>query len=302
MTGTQGIQPRHLSGPILNRLSGAVGEVFFVDNSGNSKAFPSGGSRRKPFATITQALSHCRDNRNDVVFVLPGHAETIAAAAGIVFNKIGVSVIGVGGINERPTLTYSAAAGDVDVTAANVTLENFSFVSAVADVVAAVDVGAKDFVLRNCSFTEGTDLNFLVCVQTAASNACDGLTIEDCTFIVPDAANTECIELVGAADKVTIQNNTIRGAFLVSAISAITAASTNLNILNNRIVNTQTTDIAGLIDLVAACTGFIHGNVCFHGYTTDITGSIDGDSCVLGENLVANVIAERGGAFGTASA
>ena len=78
------------------------GEVFFVNNSsvlakggvGGSNGNP--GTYTKPFSTIEGALNHVsvRASRGDVIFCMPGHAETISSATALNMDKNGVALIG----------------------------------------------------------------------------------------------------------------------------------------------------------------------------------------------------------------
>ena len=58
---------------------GTGGKIFWV---GNRSDLPAGdGSKPEyPLSTINAALAKCVSGRNDVVYVLPGHAENISAA------------------------------------------------------------------------------------------------------------------------------------------------------------------------------------------------------------------------------
>ncbi len=290
-----------LEAKMLNEVQkyafGTGGKVFYVDNSGNPKF----DLETAPYATITLALAQCVANRGDVILVRRGHAETLSAAAGIAITKAGVSIIGQGRGASRPTITMGTSAlVDIDIDAADVTIDNIVFVANFLNIAAAIDVNAKNFTIRNCHFREGTNLNFLKCIITAATNTTDGLLVEDNKFECPDSDNTECIELVGASDNVIIRRNYFRGDWGISCISAITAASTNLQIYDNFIANLQTTDIADIIDLVASTTGVISNNVCFHlnVTTNNHINCIDGGSCWMGVNRIQDQISSTTGQYG----
>jgi len=84
------------------------GDVFFVGNStvpqrgqvASSDSNP--GTFNRPLATLSAALGKCTANRGDIIFVKPGHIETLTAAGGITQSTAGVSVIGLGTYNTRP--------------------------------------------------------------------------------------------------------------------------------------------------------------------------------------------------------
>ena len=64
------------------------GKVFFVGDATNVKAYPNRktgsdgnrGSFLDPYATIDYAVGQCLAGRGDIIYVLPGHVEDIAAA------------------------------------------------------------------------------------------------------------------------------------------------------------------------------------------------------------------------------
>src|SRR3990167_5475254 len=130
----------------------AVGNVFFVDSGSPNRANTTANGKRpdKPFSTIDYAVGQCTANNGDVIFVAPRHTEDIPAAGTIDLDVAGIRVVGLGNGRERPTITYSAD-GDIDVDAANITLENFFIdVTGVDAVAGAIDVNAADFTLQDC--------------------------------------------------------------------------------------------------------------------------------------------------------
>src|SRR5665647_1889483 len=91
------------------------GQTFWVGNStvqmGNQRTASNGneGTFLAPLSTITYALSRCTASRGDIIYVRPGHAETISAAAGLALNKAGVAIVGLGHGSARPTITLGTA-------------------------------------------------------------------------------------------------------------------------------------------------------------------------------------------------
>ena len=68
-----------------------------------------GGNRT--FATVAAALADANvvDARGDVILVLPGHTESISSAGALTVSKSGVSIIGLGNGDARPTFTFDTA-------------------------------------------------------------------------------------------------------------------------------------------------------------------------------------------------
>ena len=149
------------------------GDIYFVD-SGASAASDTAGFGKNPdapFATLDFAVGQCTAAQGDVIYVMPGHAETVSAAAGLALDVAGITVIGLGDGADQPTVTLDTiVSADVDVDAANVTVENINFVANFADIAVVLDVNADDFTVRNCRFTAAaTNMNAKVVVQDAAA-------------------------------------------------------------------------------------------------------------------------------------
>ena len=299
-----------------------TGQVFFVGNSttvvpggttGVDAAGAYGDSPKKPFATLDYALGASTGitaGRGDTIYVLPGHAETYSAAAALVCDVAGVNIIGLGSGNNRPTFTFATEVlTDIDIDAANVKIQGLRFIGNIAALAAPIDVNAAGFTMRYCDwYCAGatTDINMTVITDANA----DDMVIEFCNFnyIASRAATaatvtntmTEVIRLVGA-DRANINNCFMNGNFTTACINGVTTASRDIQIFNNRLHNVQTTNIAGIIDLVASCDGIISYNSGFHGFVTNIATVIDPAGCAMIENYFSNVVTESGGIVGTRS-
>lgn len=118
------------------------GQVFYVGNSPvlnpNQKPASNGnrGTFLDPFSTIHYAVNTaCVSGRGDIVFVLPGHRETIADATTLTMNCGGVAVVGLGGGNLRPTLTYTTATtANIPVRSSGNSIQNFLFLNNFANI------------------------------------------------------------------------------------------------------------------------------------------------------------------------
>lgn len=235
-----------------------AGSIFFVSSVTGAAA--GGYTPDAPAATITQALALCTADKGDVIYLLPGHAETITAAAGIAIAKAGVSIIGIGTGTLQPKITFSTAAtADLDVDAANVTLENIHFTANFADITAAIDVNAAFCTIRGCRFSEtAVNMNALIWILGGAANASGGLRVENCEAHDADAANTHFISLPGTDIGDVIRNNLLYGDWGTAAIGAA-GVVVNIQIHSNRIYNAAT-DNDSCINIVSTGTGYISEN------------------------------------------
>lgn len=293
------------------------GQALWVGNSTN---IPNGcvggndgnpGTFQRPFATLQAALDNCNASEGDIVFVRPGHAETISTAAILLLNKAGVAIIGLGSGALRPTFTFTTATtANIPVTAANMAIQNLLFVANFADIASYMTATGTNapvnFLIDNCEFRDtASNLNALnVFTSNATDNSCDGLTMTNSkVFGLGSTAGSAAFELSGSIDRLTIQSN-----FFASALAAnsglilltttskvltrvlidsnrcqfvgldaatgnlmITTATTNTGIISNNFVNGLRA--IATATLVTASSGFHYYDNKYH-LTADVSGVI----------------------------
>lgn len=146
----------------LYGISGVLpytGNYFFVNEASGSDG--NTGGPQDPFATITQALSRCTANNDDVVFV----SGTVHLTAALAWSKNRTHMIGLtGGLAPGPALltvtsvaaTTGAFTPLVNVTAAGCTFQNISALSGITQAAAQVcwaeAGGNNDYIA--CSFNQ----------------------------------------------------------------------------------------------------------------------------------------------------
>lgn len=244
------------------------GQVFWVYNGtnlapqGRAGSDGNGGGFESPKATIAGALLQCVAGRGDVIYVKPGHAETVSAAAGINLNVAGVSIIGLGSGNLRPSITFgTATTAQMTVTAAQMSLVNFILDGTGFDaIVSPISVSAADFQLLNCDcVTASASSQVTVFLTTTA--AADRLIVSGNQFRgTTDAGTANVLQIIGG-DCVQICNNKFIGAYTTSlgAINNITTAMTGALIQGNAIFN-QTASSTKAMVLLSTSTGIICDN------------------------------------------
>lgn len=245
---------------ILEWVDG-VGKRFFVSST-IGHANNNGRTPTTPVATIAQAHSLCTAAKGDRIYLLPGHTETITAAAGIAITKSGVSIIGLGMGSLRPTINFTTAAtADLDVDADNVTFVNIYFdLTGVDSLDAPLDINADDCTFEGCEFLladSGGQCDLAILTVAGV----DRLKVVNCHFQGSSAAGVAtAIRLVGG-DGHKILNTTIIGYFTTTlgGIDNATTASTNIVIANNFIAN-NTASAAAAIAVLDGTTGFIVNN------------------------------------------
>lgn len=221
---------------MANRFShfGSTGKVFIVGKSAlayrdvYNEIFgvdPDGKARF--FATVDAAIGACTAGGNDTILVLPGHTETVTATS-IAHDVEGVSVIGLGQGDFRPTFTFGAAAATITVSAANGAWKNCRFVANFADVASAFTLTtATGFILEGNDFLDTSAiLNFLVCVTTGATdNTADGLKfIKNYVYSLPTTAGA-VVSILSNTLRLEVSDNIVDKAATNNAGQLITLSS-----------------------------------------------------------------------------
>ncbi len=251
------------------------GKVFWVNNSGilaeggvaGSNGNP--GTYQKPFSTIDYAVGRCKASRGDIIAIMPGHVETVTAAAGLALDVAGIAVVGLGTGSLRATVNFTTAVtADMDVDAANVTLYNILFLGGIDDLTAPLDINAADCSIINCETRDVTG-QFARCI-VADANA-NRLLIDGHFHNGAAAAGTvNAIQLTGM-DHPVIKNFSIIGNFSNSAMEFITTAVTNHEIYEGYIWTKNAADVC-IKDTITASTGRIGPNL--HLMLTDNAANI----------------------------
>lgn len=278
----QGITIRNLPLVLTN-----PGQVFWVYNGTALQKGQRGGSDSNkgtydsPFSTIDYAVGQCTAGRGDIIFVKPGHAETISSAAFIALDVAGITIVGLGKGNARPTLTWSTAASTITVAANDITIHNFLCIGSMATTFTvtafsnANAVVANNFTIDSCEFRDQDATHGFIALVTSGTtaNQGDGLTFTNNkvyrNLTSPPAANTAVI--VGAAmDRLTFGNNFISNKAANNNIALGIAlganAVQNAQIYGNRTYSLNTGTTAGELFSGSAttCSGLVYDNYSWH--------------------------------------
>lgn len=257
-----------------------TGNVFFVSSvtgsNGNAGVSP---SATQPLATITFALSLCTANNGDVIYCLPGHAETITGAAGIALSVAGVTIIGLGSGFQKPTITFTTAiTAQMTVTGANTVISNFNFISNFAAITALISVTAAGVQFQGCNFytaVAGTVPLISILTTTAADdllvNGCNFYYLQSLASTAGTPAATEVIRL-DTTDRIQITNSYFGCNCSTAAINN-TAVAKEIQILNCVVVNPNVV-VTGFAVFAATSTGNIQNVTGYTGAGTGNTGTI----------------------------
>ena len=144
-----------------------TGSVFFVDSNTGSNS-NDGKSPDTALATLDYAIGKCTASKGDIIYLMPGHAETTTAIA---IDVAGVSIKGIGRGSARPTITATTGASDlIDITAAGTYMENVLLVGAASGCTALIDIASADNTFVKVEFRHGAAPTDAVTVTTGARN------------------------------------------------------------------------------------------------------------------------------------
>ena len=236
-----------------------TGGVYYVDST-NGASTSTGKTPFMALATIDQAVGKCTANQGDVIYVLPGHTETISTATGLVIDIAGITIIGLGNGGDRPTLTLSASVSTISITAASVWVENLLLISSFTNGVAVgitVGDGADGLTLKDIEMQETTNAKeWLIGVSVATG--CNEVTIDGFRYFgLTGGSTTQVIIFAGASNYSVVKNFLIYCDASGAAIDALTAASVWMTIGNGVLHNLDTG--AGLtVSVKSDTTGFMH--------------------------------------------
>jgi len=278
-----------------------TGNVFFVSSvtgsDGNTGKKPS-----QPFATLDKATNACTANNNDIVYIMPNHAETIAGATTWAPDVAGVQYIGIGLGADAPELTFSATGSKILASGGNQLFQNIRFKAGIASVAVGVQVGADHVTFDRCVWDYSTTLyNFTVALNIDGYDYCK---VENCHFIGENGVATWTSGPDGAirvddAHNTVIRNNLIVGDYSKAAIltASTDAVSKQIMVLDNQIYNSDTGSTwGGGIGFEAANTGVISKNMVgwLTGNGSAAFPAIDPGSCLMFENYVCTAVDKFG--------
>lgn len=272
------------------------GQVFWVGNAATMLTNQSAGSNgnngtfNAPFSTLDYAIGQCTGGRGDIIFIKPGHAETISSATALALDVAGVAIVGLGLGTNRPTFTLdTATTTTIAVSANNIAIQNCVFTANFADIVSVFTLTtANYFTLERCMIkATATNMNFLTVIDTdATTDNAHGLFIANNKWIEPDLATLGFVKMDGTNANVTFNenflvlgvNNNVASCFAIATGKVVTSlmmdsnrvyrlntdtatggvlittdGSTNTGIISRNFV--QTADTAGEV-LVTASSGF----------------------------------------------
>lgn len=255
--------------------------------------------------TLNAGLARCRSGMGDVVYVLPGHSESISTADAMSSLVAGTRIIGIGRGTTMPKLTWTAAAATFLLDVENVELSGFWMEMAgdpasttALSVAAPITVSAAGCKISDCIIRTSVDADQLATIPITTTAAADDLTLDNIFMFGATAGeSTTGIQFVGA-DRLRMRRCHLQlatSAAGVGVVRFLTTASTDILVDDCTFQNRKASSSSAVLGM-AGCTGVIRR--CGFGILDDATlaglttpGSLQGF-----DNRTANLAGEQGAA------
>ena len=259
---TMGDVPLHANSP---------GKVFWVASTSDVTPGSDGnkGTERRPFATLDYAITQCRDNKGDVIFVKPGYTESITANDQIDFTKAGVTVIGLGTDTDRPTFTWDGTGltACIAMEQANCSIRNCLFISSDTgdDITGMIRIEADNCEVAYCEFREGLGQPECAILVSDAVNRAHIHHNKATSLTNGAAANDSFVTLTGVTTAATghsIHDNYVHGTYDQACIWVANATQilSDISVYDNILINTAASLYAIDFGTGTNITGVIAGN------------------------------------------
>lgn len=256
-----------------------AGNIWFVDSgqshSGDGKTWDGA------FITLDEAIGYCTASNGDVIYVAPGHAETLTSDGAVAVDVAGITIKATGNGDNRPVFTFTTSAdADFNITADDCTINGLVFVNGINSQAAFITVTADDTTITKCEFRDGSSTSGLGAIAVGADDGdSDRLTVSNCKFYQPGTNNDHSIEILYDMVGIRIADNDIYGDFDEGgvAIPAGGNACTDLVFENNKIRNKQSSGYGIAINGTSASVSLVNNTV----YTDDVDNAYYFDITIL---------------------
>jgi hypothetical protein len=278
--------PTTTAGGGVVAAKGRTGDGLAASDTGNDGLTP-----ERPFSTIdgtAGAFAKAKSGRGDTICILPGTV-TITAAIACDLDDITLTGIVASGSPIKPssiTSSLASSADAINITGANVIIEELHFPASTATTTSRIDCGAAGATIQNCTFECGAYDLETITIPAAGLHT----TIRDNRFYVtannPDAA----IEIEAAgAHYIVITGNEFNGMNDTNGwdVGAINSGVAHLSCLVADNVNC----FGPSIIFSAAATGIIARNLMGE---VAVGSNLDPGSCMCFNNYEADAVDQSG--------
>ncbi len=210
------------------------GNDWYV-NSASLATSNSGSGATPADAKTTLAAALALALSGDRIFIAPGHAETVTGAAWLTWSQSGVTVIGLGVGNTRPTFTWSATGSQIIISGSNNILSNIRCTSSVDECVLLFSVTGTGVVLDRVDFFETTSAQAIAFAAFSTGTDC---AMQNCNHYQATAATAAQLWITATSNtRFRLSNNKMFLALQDGATCCVfrLVTSTNCLIENNTV-------------------------------------------------------------------
>ncbi len=222
-----------------------TGSRFYVDSGATlaGDEVGKGMSPVAPFATIDYAISSplVTASNGDIIYVMPGHVETLSGEADITVDVAGIKIQGLGWEGSKPLLnidTEHTEAAPILISADGCIFDNFKLMGYNAGgSKVAIEITGDNTTISKCDFREtSTDKELAIGAEYGvitlldSGGAIDEVIIEDCTMYGlagHDESFLSVTDGTQGATNVTVRRCTIIGTFADDAIQGDVGSDVN---------------------------------------------------------------------------
>ena len=113
----------------IEDMGKSTGNRWFVDSNNTTDGKDDAGyglSPDTPFLTWDYAIGAASINNGDIIYLMENHAETLTSAGAVAIDRAGITTIGLGAGDDRPTFTFTSTdnSASVLITGANTIIKN----------------------------------------------------------------------------------------------------------------------------------------------------------------------------------
>ena len=269
----------------LVRSRNTFGEVLFVTSSAANLAYLT-KTYKNVYTTITTAIASSVTSRGDIIYVDSSYTETVTAV--ITVDKIGVSIIGLGSGNLRPTITGNGTIDAMSLTAASVTVENIRFAGPLTTAQTAdINVAGAGCTIRNTYHIGSVGSEYKVDMITVASGANDLLVEGVRAYNTAVITNTSWLSLEAAVARFECRDCFVAGEFATAVL--MDEATATLAYIHHNIFKNVTAAVSCVTFTTGNSTGVFGYNFVSGRHTTIATNLVEG----TGMDFVNNYVVEE---------
>ena len=242
------------------------GNDWYVNSASNATS-NSGDGASPESAKTTLAAALALTSAGDRIFIAPGHAETVSAAAYLTWSQSGVTVIGLGNGSNRPTFTFSATASQIIISGSNNILSNIRVTSSIDEVVLMFSVTGSNVILDRVDHFETTSCQTIAFAAFTTGTDC---AVQNCNHYQATAAAAAQLWITATSNtRFRLSNNVLMLALQDGATCCVFRFVTCTNILVERNTVKMTGYTANLLS-VALALNTTTGMSCDNRYGADV--------------------------------